>query len=935
MPRTILNASPDAIPEWFRLLVDLPLVTPDYIFSTSLDGTILWANPAVERLLGEALAGRDADTFRPPWVRELLEQEGRPTALRNGYWIAQTALRLPDGSERPVRQLLVPHFHEDGAPAGFSTVLADLGEQFGVAERFRAITDTVPVGVFCNDAQGRCEFVNATYCAMTGRTEAQLLGDGWRSVLLPESLDMPLRAAAALEAPGRFGPEELPYRNGDGVLRIASVRIGVLRGPAGEIVGQVGVLADITASREQQDALRVSEERFRRVLETIEEGIVMQDASGQIVLSNPGAERILGLTADQMRGVTSLDPRWATIDTEGNPLPGDQHPAMVTLRTGQPVSGFVMGVTHPERERVWIRINALPITLPGTPGESGVVTTFVDITEQRRAEEALRESERQLRTVTDAATEAICLHEADGTFRWVSEGAANVLGWPPSRLLGTTPYDYFHPDDIARIASEAHQHTIETGASASITYRFRRQDGSYCWVESTTATVPSAADEPPRLVTTSRSAATRLASEARAATRERLGGVTHFAGRLAHDFTNLYTVLQSRLELMRDRLDGEVRQDLEAAFEAIDRATELTRALRALGGREAVQLVPVSLHEQLRAIAPTLVARTGVHVHTSGSAEPLRVLVDGDVFDATLLSLVRNAAEATPAAVMVSLHAERVTLAEPLVEAHGEVPAGEWAVVRCRDNGPGIADDTLARIFEPEFSHKGEHIETGLGLPVALARMQRMLGHLSVVRHDSGGTEVSLWLPLMLTGVDEHGQTPAPEVAPRRHTPVGRVEIVAQPPNAARSRDATGAHVLLIDDDQLVLRTADRLLQRAGFVVTTAPNALMARELLAQESLGIEVILTDVVMPGMSGPQLVAERRAAGDVRPVVYMSGYTGDAIPMPQLLEAGAILVSKPFTSATLVEAIERALAAVGSANRAKAPEGRDGERPAPPNG
>jgi PAS domain S-box-containing protein len=192
----------------------------------------------------------------------------------------------------------------------------------------------------------------------------------------------PLRAAAALEAPGRFGPEELPYRNGDGVLRIASVRIGVLRGPAGEIVGQVGVLADITASREQQDALRVSEERFRRVLETIEEGIVMQDASGQIVLSNPGAERILGLTADQMRGVTSLDPRWATIDTEGNPLPGDQHPAMVTLRTGQPVSGFVMGVTHPERERVWIRINALPITLPGTPGESGVVTTFVDITEQ-------------------------------------------------------------------------------------------------------------------------------------------------------------------------------------------------------------------------------------------------------------------------------------------------------------------------------------------------------------------------------------------------------------------------------------------------------------------------------------------------------------------------------------------------------------------------
>jgi len=108
----------------------------------------------------------------------------------------------------------------------------------------------------------------------------------------------------------------------------------------------------------------------------------------------------------------------------------------------------------------------------------------------------------------------------------------------------------------------------------------------------------------------------------------------------------------------------------------------------------------------------------------------------------------------------------------------------------------------------------------------------------------------------------------------------------------------------------LVLRTADRLLQRAGFRVTTAANGFAARELLAQDALGIEVMVSDVVMPGMSGPQLVAERRAVGDLRPVVYMSGYTGDALPMPHLPETGAILVTKPFSSATLVAAIVRAL-------------------------
>jgi len=932
VPRSLLNALPHTLPEWLLLLVDLPNVSPDYIFATALDGTILWANPAAERLLGAGLAGRNAEEFQPAWVRELLDNVGLPAALHAGHWVGRTALRLPDGSERPVRQVLVPHAQESGQTAGYSVLLSDLGEHFGVAERLRAINDTVPVGVFCNDLSGRCEWVNSTYCTMTGRTEAELLGDGWRDVLLPESGDMPTRAVAALEATGRFGPEDVRFRSAEGAVRIGSVRIGLMRAPDGSVSGQVGVVTDITAVREQQDALRISEERFRAVLETIEEGIVMQDASGRIILSNPGAERILGLSADQMRGVTSMDPRWATIDTEGRPLPGDRHPAMVTLRTGRPVSGFVMGVNHPGGERVWIRINALPITLPGTAGDAGVVTTFVDITDQRHAEAALRASEQQLRAVTDAATEAICLHEADGTFRWVSEGALEVLGWKPAALLGTSPYDRIHPDDIERVRREGHERAIEHSRSASITYRLRRQDGSYGWVETTTATVPSSGEELPRLVTTTRSAESRLASEARAAMRERLGGVAHFAGRLAHDFTNLYTVLQSRLELMRDRLDGDVRHDLEAAFEAIDRATELTRALRALGGREAVRLEPTALDDRIRQSAPTLEARTGVRVtlHEPVATSPVRVLVDHDALDAILLAIVRNAAEATPVGAEVSLHLERVVLDAAVIDAHGEVPAGEWAVVRCRDNGPGIDDAMLARIFEPEFSNKGEHVETGLGLPVALARMQRMLGHLSVARLDAGGTQVSLWLPVVHADVGA-STAPADSASERaRTTPPGGGHAVgtehtdrrpvAPPVSESRPTVAVRTHLLLIDDDLLVLRTAERLLQRAGFRVTTASSGFAARELLARDSGGIDVIVTDVVMPGMSGPQLIAERRAVGDLRPVVYMSGYTGDALPLPQAPDADAILVSKPFSSATLVEAIQWALAeSVGAPHRA----------------
>jgi PAS domain S-box-containing protein len=924
VPRNLPDSLRDALPEWYLRLLELPQATPDFIFSTSLDGTILWANPALERLAGEPLVGRNVGLFRPDWVRELLEVEGRPTALRDGFWVGQTAIAIPGQPERPVRQVLVPHRDEAGELAGYSAALQDLSEQSRVAEQLRAISETVPVGVFVNDADGKCEWVNATYCEMTGRSADSLLGDGWRDVLLPGGREFPARAVEALARTGQFGPVEVPYLGADGQPHTASVRVRVLRNADGSVRGSVGVVADITSARAQQDALAFSEERFRAVLGTIQEGIVMHDASGAVTLWNSAALDILGLTEEQLRGVTPTDPRWRVVDADGRALPGDRHPATIALRTGQPVSEVIMGVARPDERLVWLRASALPITLPGAAHERGVVVTFVDITEQRLAEERLRASERELRALTDAAREAICLHEADGTYRWVSEGASEVLGWEPARLLGRNAYDYFHPDDIERVRREAHEPTLEGTDAHTITYRFRRADGRYTWLETTSAIVPAEEGAPLRIVTTSRSADARVADEARKSVRQRLGGVTHFAGRLAHDFTNLYTVLQSRLELMRDRLEGDVREDLEAAFAAIDRATELTRALRALGGREMMSLVPVTLESLVAELGPELARTTGarVVVHEQAHQGPISVLLDRDAFAATLLAVVRNAVEAQSSPATITLQTELVRVQQPIVEAHGEVPTGDWAVVRCRDVGPGIAEDVLVSLFEPEFSIKRAQVETGLGLPVALARMQRMLGHLSVARRPEGGTEVSLWLPVSRVALVERGAS-ATDVSERRQTPAApalpepmadtRVPDARAPEARVPEASAVSAHVLLIDDDALVLSTARRLLERAGYRVTCASSGAEALGLLDREALSIDVLLSDVVMPGLSGPQLVAARRAAGDRRPVVYMSGYTADALPLPHTPEPDAELVTKPFTSAALVGAIERALASV----------------------
>ncbi len=886
---------------WLSRLAELLAVTPDYVVTTALDGTILWANRSLEALIGEPLVGQNVSAFRPDWVHRLLMDEGRPTAVRTGHWVGLTAVQPPGQGERSVRQVLVPHHNELGELEGFSAVMQDLAEDEEIVERLRVLSDTVPVGIFRNDAQGRCVWVNAKYKAMVGLSFEDCLDYGWMDALAPESRDLLDKARTALERDETFGPENVEYLRPDGERRTASVRVALVRARDGTVQGQVGVAADITARRAEQRALEESEERFRAVLESIEEGIVLQDETGAIRLWNRATERILGLSAAQLLGTTSSSPRWKTIDGDGRELSGDEHPAMVVLRSGQPLTAFVMGVQRPDSTQVWLRISSRPISLSGPEGLHGAVTTFVDITAEREAEELLRKSERQLRVVTAAAREAICLHAADGRYEWVSEGAREVLGWEADELVGADPYACFHPDDTERIRSESHERLLTGERTLSITYRFRRSDGSYSWVETTSNVVPATETAPLRIVTTSRSADLRVAADARSAVRNRLGGVAQFAGRLAHDLTNLFTVVQGRLELAREQSRGDALDDIDAAVGAIGRATELTQALRALSGHEPLLVERFDLRDVVTSIEREvrLVCGDSISLRVELSAHPLVASGDRAALAQGVRSIVANACEAMQGHGRLSLHVERVSLTSRLAHAHGEVPSGTWAVLRCVDSGPGIAADQLANVFEPGLSSKQQNVETGLGLPITLARVEQMGGHVSVANVPEGGAEVRVWLPLV-----------SPNTTPRSSPTVSdrRADGRQRPATAIASESPV--HVLLVDDDAPVLRTVQRLLQRAGFRVSTAESGFDALAVLAAAADDIAVIVTDVMMPGLSGPQFVAKRRALGDIRPVIYISGYTGDALPAALLPEAGAALISKPFASSDLVEAINAAL-------------------------
>ncbi len=222
-------------------------------------------------------------------------------------------------------------------------------------------------------------------------------------------------------------------------------------------------------------------------LAALSEGVVVQVASGEIVSCNPAAERILGLSRDQLKGRTSVDPGWRAIHEDGSPFPGETHPAMVTLRTGEPLRGVVMGVHTPEGSLRWISINSGPV--PGSGAHpASVVTTFVDITDRRvadeaarRGAEAIRRSEEKYRRIVDTANEGIWQIDAKSNLTFVNQQMADMLGYTPEELLGRNPVDFVVSEeraDAGRRIAEAAQ-----GLPESHERRFVRKDGSEVWVQ--------------------------------------------------------------------------------------------------------------------------------------------------------------------------------------------------------------------------------------------------------------------------------------------------------------------------------------------------------------------------------------------------------------------------------------------------------------------
>lgn len=507
----------------------------------------------------------------------------------------------------------------------------------------------------------------------------------------------------------------------------------------------------------------------------------------------------------------------------------------------------------------------------------------------RAVEAELRRSEEHFRLLTEHSRELVCRHDADGTYRYVSPAITELTQWTPNDLLGQTAYEFVHPDDRARIADEAHAMALQGELdSIGMVYRFRCKDGTYRWLETLTRPLLSESNTVIGLQTSSRDVTDRRQAEQMLMKTQKLDAIGHLASDVAHGFNNLLTVTSANLDLLLATLhDEHTHALLTESLTATTGAAVLTRQLMTLGRRELPQREAIDVTALLERLSPMLRRLAGPRTTLQVGAEPeLWVAGSPSQIEQVLLNLVANARDALRGRPDIVVRAESVVLAEPRQARVGEVPAGSWVCLHVEDTGVGIPDAVLDHMLEPFYTTKPAGTGLGLGLPTIVAILTDLGGTLTVSTTEGRGTTVTCWLP----------------PCTRPDSP-----SVVAPGALARRQSRSGCRVLLVDDEPAVLKVAHRVLRTLGFDVTPAASAAEALSHLG-DGPPPDVMLTDVTMPEMSGPELVRRVHELMPSLPVAFMSGYARE-----DLLQQGQIgeeypLVHKPFVAADLCAALDR---------------------------
>ena len=750
--------------------------------------------------------------------------------------------------------------------------------------RLRTIVDGAPDAIF-TQVGGRFAYLNPAACRLFGvGRAAELVGSLVLDRVAPEHYE---RARSRIE---RLNEERVAVRDMAEITFLRADGSEVAAETTGEPItfeGRDGALVfvrDATARRQAEAALRESLRFNQQVIESAGTGIIVYDRDLRYRVWNPFMERLTGVAAADVLGKRALEvfPFLAAV--------GVVKDVEDTLQ-GSPSVARELPYERPGRV-LWCSDANAP--LRDTKGEIiGVIGMVHDITERRQAADEARRQAGMIRSLLDAIPDLVFYKDASGTYVDCNPAFAEFIGRPRADIVGKTDHDLV-AKDLADFFREQDRRMSESRRPRRNEEWVDYPDGRKVLLDTLkTPYVGASADAVgvlgiSRDVTErSRTEAEKDALRAQLQQAQRMESIGRLAGGVAHDFNNILQAQKGYCELMalELRAGDPLAESLAEIDACVDRATALTRQLLAFSRKQVLrpqvfdlgELV-VNLEKMLRRLIGEDVALTVV-----ADGGPFTIEADPGQIEQLVVNVVVNARDAMPTGGQL-----RVTLGTDVRDAGREGAAAPSAHVTLAigDTGAGMDDETRAHIFEPFFTTKPAGKGTGLGLSTVYGIVQQSGGSIDVESEVGRGTTFTIRLPRVAGAAPTH-RVPASGL-PRGH----------------------GEHVLVVDDDPALARITSQLIGRLGYrpEVVTDPRAAVA--LVEEQGLRPDLLVTDVVMPGMGGRVMVERLRRTLPALKVMYMSGYTDDATLHHGVSVDGVAFLQKPFSLADLARKVREAL-------------------------
>ncbi len=857
----------------------------DGVASVDETGRIVDFNPAFEEMLGysaEELRRLTYEEITPEKWRNREAKIIREQVFKRSYSdVYEKEYIRKDGGVFPVEVRAYLRFDDEGRRAGMWAFVRDVSErresEAALKERealFRTVFQTSPDAVNLNTMNdGRYVDVNEGFVNLSGYDRERIIGKTPDEVGIWKDRDAQKRFLDLLRKDGRVRNFEADFIVGDGSAKTGLVSSNIIELNSGPHV--LSVTRDIDDWKKTVRELRENRQRLDLALMGADLGLWDCNLqTGELSFDQVWADT-LGYAPNE------IEPRIESWEAVVHP---DDKAAVSEafrkhLKHVTPVFEIEHRVRAKSGEWKWILVRGRVVQQDESGKPTRAAGTYLDVTERRR----LREERDRL---FNLSRDMLAIAGFDGFLRQINPAWTETLGWLESELLEQPLITFVHPED--RTGLEGSIETLRAGEPVfAYENRCLCSDETYRWISWNL--IPVAEEQLIYAVGRNVTEARRLEEQVRQAAK--MDAIGRLAGGVAHDFNNQLTAIMGFASMLSEQLPSDTPEydKLLQINRAAESAAELTGRLLAFGRKQLLEVRVLDLNEVLGDLETFLRRLIGEDIEfvTLLEVKGPRVEADPGKLEQIVVNLAVNARDAMPTGGKLTLETATAYLGERYADMHPDVEPGAYAVISVTDSGTGMDTQTVSRIFDPFFTTKPKGEGAGLGLSTVYGLVKQHNGHITVYSEPGQGTTFRVYLPKVEAETDH----PA-EQRPVQQLPGGSETVLA------------------VEDEEILRGLAHEVLDLLGYRTFIAADPLEALELAEAYEGRIDLLLTDVVLPHMDGKTLYERlTKTRPDVR-VIYMSGYTDNAIVHHGVLERGVHFLQKPFTMERLAVKIREVL-------------------------